>query len=198
MSNASVAEETAPKTMLKLNLGCGQNQIPGYVNVDKFGQPDVQCDLEIFPWPWEDSSVDEIRLNHVLEHLGETKEVYLGIMKELYRVTKPNGFIFINVPHPRHDDFINDPTHVRAVTPDSMALFSKKNNKRWAEQRAANSPLGMYLDVDFELVRTNFTLEEPWQSQLKNGQISVEQVWQAIRQFNNVVKQIEMQLQVIK
>jgi hypothetical protein len=35
---------------IKLNLGCGKNPMPGYVNVDKFGTPDVRHDLETFPW----------------------------------------------------------------------------------------------------------------------------------------------------
>lgn len=183
---------------LKLNLGCGQNSIPGYVNVDKFGQPDVLCDLEVFPWPWEDSSVDEIILNHVLEHLGETKDVFLGIMKELYRVCKPNASIKIAVPHPRHDYFINDPTHVRAVTPDVLGLFSQKNNLEWAKLGGANSPLGLYINVDFEIVQTNYVLDEPWLSQFNAGEISNTELWQSIRQFNNVVSQIEIELRVVK
>lgn len=33
---------------LKLNMGSGQNPFDGYINVDKFGTPDVLCDLEVF------------------------------------------------------------------------------------------------------------------------------------------------------
>jgi hypothetical protein len=183
---------------LKLNLGCGQNLLPGYLNVDKFGQPDLRCDLEAFPWPWSNNTVDEIVMNHVLEHLGETKEIYLGIFQELYRVCKPNAVIKIAVPHPRSDDFINDPTHVRAVTPESLQLFSQRNNRLWAEMNAPNSPLGLYLDVDFEITQISYTLTEPWLSQHRDGKINDEELWQIAQQFNNVFKQVYVELTVIK
>jgi len=183
---------------LKLNLGSGNNKKPDYCNVDKYGDPDVRHDLEQFPWPWDDSTIDEIRLNHVLEHLGESLEAYLGIFGEMYRICKPNARIEIIVPHPRHDDFLNDPTHVRAITPDSLTLFSKKVNRQYIEAGAANSTLCIYLDVDFEIERTRFCLEEPWRSQFDDGAISIEGLNQAVKQYNNVIKETEIILRVIK
>ena len=57
---------------LKLNLGSGRNPQTGYLNVDKYGEADLKCDLESFPWPWEagtlsSSDVDELvrRYNNV-------------------------------------------------------------------------------------------------------------------------------------
>ena len=71
-----------PTDGMRLNLGSGQHPQPGYINVDKFGSPDVRADLEQFPWPWPDSSVREIVLTHVLEHLGQSTDVFLGIVKQ--------------------------------------------------------------------------------------------------------------------
>jgi len=183
---------------LKLNLGCGQNPLLGYLNVDKFGDPDFYWDLEHFPWPWEDNSVSEIVLNHVLEHLGESSHTYLKIIQELYRVCQHHASIFITVPHPRHDDFLTDPTHVRVITPDGLNLFSKTLNYEWKQLGYANSTLGLYLDVDFEIIEAQIDLEEPWQSRYESSQLAELELLQAIRQFNNVIKQTRIHLNVIK
>jgi predicted SAM-dependent methyltransferase len=102
---------------LRLNFGCGMNRLDGYVNVDRRGEPDLRHDLEVVPWPWPDDSVSEVLLKHVLEHLGREPNLYLEIMKELYRICQDGATIRVIVPHHRHEYFFNDPTHVRAVTP---------------------------------------------------------------------------------
>ncbi|MFH1044955.1 MAG: methyltransferase domain-containing protein, partial [Pseudomonadota bacterium] len=58
--------------MKKLNLGCGDKILPGYLNVDvvesrRGFKPDVICDLHQLT-PFEDNSVDEILSVHVVEH----------------------------------------------------------------------------------------------------------------------------------
>ena len=185
-------------TLSRLNLGCGENHISGYVNVDKHGKPDILHDLETFPWPWSDNSVGEVRLNHVLEHLGETVPVYLKIIKELYRICASNAEIHIVVPYPRHDDFINDPTHVRIVTSDGILLFSKAKNREWIRGGYANSPLGLYLDVDFEITSLTHILDPLWAEKLHNREITEPQLDEAFRNYNNVVREIRMVLRVIK
>ncbi len=189
---------TTTETPLKLNLGAGPHPIAGYLNVDKFPPAELVLDLEVTPWPWADSSVGEIRMSHVMEHLGATSNIFLNIVKEMYRVCRDGAVISISVPHPRHDDFINDPTHVRVVTPELLNLFNKKLNKQWAEGGYANSTLGIYLDVDFEITEARLTLAEPWLSQFANKQITEQQLSQAARQFNNVIKQIDITWRVIK
>jgi protein O-GlcNAc transferase len=171
----------------------------GYINVDKYGTPDILHDLEHFPWPWESDSVDEMILNHVLEHLGQTPEVFIGIMKELYRIGTPDAKIKITVPHPRSDDFINDPTHVRPVTPELMSLFSRKQNDAWMRSGvASNSTLAYYHNVDLEVESVAFKLEEPWRSQLEKNEVRREDIDLARKLYNNVVKDISMVLRVVK
>ena len=177
---------------MKLNLGCGENHKEGYVNVDKLGSPDITHDLESFPWPWGDKSIDEIYMNHILEHLGETSDVYIKVIQELYRICKPGAIIQINVPHPRHDDFISDPTHVRAVMPLSLALFNQAENKRWVEGGYANSPLGIYHKVDFEIMNIVIVPDEPYRQDLIEKKVTSEEVSELMKYHNNVVKEIQI------
>jgi hypothetical protein len=182
---------------LKLNLGSGQRPLPGYINVDKCGSPDILHDLEMFPWPWQDSCTEEVLMTHVLEHLGATTATFLGIIRELYRICKNNALVHIAVPHPRHDDFIGDPTHVRALTAESFELFSKEKNRQWKDAYA-NSPLGLYCDVDFEITHINYIPDPLWTEKLNRKECSPEQFSLAARTYNNVIQQIQITLKVIK
>lgn len=184
--------------MLKLNLGCGRNPLAGYVNADKEGDPEVKVDLEREGWPWPDSSAEEVVLNHVLEHIGALPEDFLYFMKELYRVCAHGALVKIAVPHPRHDHFLGDPTHVRAITPEVLSLFSKTNCQHWAKQRAANTPLALYLGVDFEIVRKSITLEPRYHEALESGALSALQIDEALRERNNVASEIRVTLRVVK
>lgn len=185
-------------TGLKLNLGCGEKRFDGWINVDKFGNPDVKHDLETFPWPWEDDSVSEVSLIHVLEHLGRDTDIYFGIIKELYRICHNGATIKIIVPHHRHDFFFDDPTHVRVVTPLGLSLFSQRANQRWVEMGAANSPLGIYLGVDFELLYTKYTPSSYWFDLHPEPEVDLDLLLSESTYYNNLIEQIEMSLEVIK
>ena len=108
---------------LRLNLGCGAKRLDGYINVDKFGNPDLLFDLETFPYPWKNNSVAEIEMHHVLEHLGQKNEVYLKIIQELYRICQSAAKVQITVPHHRSDSFFHDPTHVRPITSTGLSTI---------------------------------------------------------------------------
>jgi SAM-dependent methyltransferase len=83
---------------MKLNLGCGNSQRVGYVNVDFYSPyADVQLDLFKLPWPWDDSSADEICAEHFLEHSTDL----LFTIKEIHRILKPGGLFHVIVPHAR-------------------------------------------------------------------------------------------------
>lgn len=183
---------------MKLNLGCGARRLPGYVNVDLHGTPDVRCDLEAGAWPWPDNAADEVVLSHVLEHLGRTPEAFIGVMKELYRVCAPGALVRIAVPHPRHDHFLGDPTHVRPITAEVLSLFSKANCARWAESGAANTPLAVYHGIDFEIVEQRVILDPVYLAALQSGRLSDDDVREALRERNNVASELRFVLKAIK
>ena len=185
---------------MKLNLGCGFNKPEGFIHVDMFEdcQPDIVHNLETFPYPFASDSVDEILFNHSLEHIGQQSSVFLKIMQEIYRVCRDDSIIRINVPHPRHDNFISDPTHVRIITPMTLMLFDFELNKLWKEKKAANSPLAIYLGVDFKLIHTSITVEEEYMHQLEMGQITNKDLNIFIKERNNIASEYRFTLKVIK
>lgn len=88
--------------MKKLNLGCHNSPLPGYLNVDlrPFVGVDEIVDLQKLPWPWPIAEFSHVRAVDILEHLGKiTKH---EAVRELARVTESYGTVFIRVPCATH------------------------------------------------------------------------------------------------
>ncbi|WP_026731477.1 class I SAM-dependent methyltransferase [Fischerella sp. PCC 9605] len=183
---------------LRLNLGCGARHLDDYLNVDKFGKPDLRLDLETFPYPWDDNSVAEIEMCHVLEHLGQQTEVYLKIIQELYRICKPGAKVHIVVPHHRSDRFFHDPTHVRAITPVGLSMFSKRLNQEWQANGKAFTLLGLYLNVDFELMHVSYTPSEIWCERYPENAFDMELLLKESAIYNNLIKDVDITLMAVK
>ncbi len=83
--------------MVKLNLGCGTDKRVGYINIDANAKvkPDLVHDLTK-RLPFQNSSVDEIIIQDVLEHL--TKEDGEKLILECSRVLTNKGKIKIRIP----------------------------------------------------------------------------------------------------
>ncbi len=185
---------------MKLNLGCGNKLLKGYVNLDKFSyyKCDVTHDLEKFPYPFKNDSVNEILLSHVLEHIGQQPDTFINIIKELYRICTNSALIIINVPHPRHEDFLSDPTHVRPITVLGLSLFDQKLNRDWQKIGAANSPLGLIHDVNFNIEKYEYLLDENIVSKRNIGELNDQELEKMMLHNNNVIKQININLRAIK
>lgn len=77
--------------MLKLDLGAGPNSPAGFTPLGHVNG------TTIFPLPYADGSVDEIRASHVLEHFSH-REVPL-VLADWVRALKPGGLLRIAVPN---------------------------------------------------------------------------------------------------
>jgi hypothetical protein len=146
--------------MAKLNLGCANNKMEGWINVDMdpIFEPDQCFDITTSNWPIADNSIDEVMAIHILEHLEGTSG-YLTFWKELYRVCANGAEIKIECPYWKHENFFHDPTHCRAVTPIGVAMFSQKRNQEDWMRGGKETKLGMMCKVDFELIGSQFTFD---------------------------------------
>ena len=106
---------------MKLNLGCGTDLRPGWVNVDIIQMPgvDVVCDLNE-RWPWEDNSVDQVWASDVFEHLKDK----MHPMEEMWRVCKHGVFCEVETPNMVYNPAgWSDPTHRTSWHPENMEYF---------------------------------------------------------------------------
>lgn len=82
----------------KLNLGCGDDVRPDYLNIDfRKTHPNViEVDLSTYPWPFADRSAKEILMLDFLEHFPYANTAF--ILLECYRVLQDDGEVVIQVP----------------------------------------------------------------------------------------------------
>jgi hypothetical protein len=100
----AVSSAAPPREMdapVRLNLGCGDKILPGYVNVDiapsRAGQrPDVLCDLHRLE-PFADAAADEVMAIHVVEHFWRWEVA--DVLREWLRVLKPGGRMILECPN---------------------------------------------------------------------------------------------------
>jgi hypothetical protein len=181
---------------MKFNMGCGHNKMAGWVNVDSqaASEPDQVWDLEQTPWPWPDDCAKAVAFVHSLEHMGREPSVFLAIMRELYRISAPGCVVEIRVPHPRHDNFLNDPTHVRPITGQVLQLFDKELNDQWKTAGAANTPLAHYTGVDFTISGYVLIVSERYRQMLDSGEVDNDALVRLSEERNNVIEELRIKL----
>ena len=111
---------------MKLNLGCCDALLDGYVNVDVIAFPGVVVADLRQPWPWEDDSVEQVRAWDIVEHLPDK----IHTMNELWRVLAPGGTAEIVVPTTDGPGAFQDPTHVSFWNRRSFLYYEDGNAYR--------------------------------------------------------------------
>jgi predicted SAM-dependent methyltransferase len=113
---------------MKLNIGCGKDIKEGYINCDYINSEGVDkvFDMNKYPWPFSDNSIDEILCISILEHLDNPEKA----IKEMWRISKPNCQITIEVPHFSSWSSWGDITHKRPFNSTSLLSFSHLKKHR--------------------------------------------------------------------
>lgn len=124
MGRKSVAlAEASASSGISLNLGCGGDIRPGFINVDRATGPgiDVLVDISASPMPFQDDSVDFVLCSHVLEHILDWEKVVFDI----YRMLKPGGLFELRVPY----GFAPRAWHRSYFDKRTMDLFTVKDRR---------------------------------------------------------------------
>lgn len=158
----------------RLDIACGQTRPDGWIGVDWAAgeKVDVVHDLEVFPWPFEDNSIDEARCSHYIEH---TKDLFKWF-DEVYRILKPGGQIQIWAPYYNNMRCWQDPTHTRAIS-EATFLYA---NKGWREQNKLDHyPIKCDFDYSY-----GYAIDPVWAMKSEEARAF------AIKHYTNVVNDI--------
>jgi SAM-dependent methyltransferase len=106
-------------------------------------EPDYLCDLNETPWryrevenngnynpnfyPLPSDSYDEVHAYEVLEHLGRqgNAKAFFETFSEIYRILKPDGYLFATCPSRTSPWLWGDPSHTRAIQTESLAFLDQ-------------------------------------------------------------------------
>jgi SAM-dependent methyltransferase len=132
-----------------LDVGCGSTKVAGSVGLDISADTaaDLVHDLDVFPYPIDSSTFDQILLQDVIEHLAEPIRVF----EELHRIARSNARIHVRTPHFSSVLAYGDPTH--------RHTFSTLAVRSLAEPRFAH-----YTDVRFRVVHVTLDLWLPFRA----------------------------------
>ena len=110
--------------MKSLNVGCGGVKLEGAVGVDIRPAPEVDavCDLNSYPWPFQEGVFDQIFCQDIIEHLDDVVKT----MQEIHRIAKGGSKVTISTPHFAHPNSFRDPTHKWHFTIDTFDYFTKE------------------------------------------------------------------------
>lgn len=80
---------------MKLDLGGGNERLPGWTVVDLYTNTDIKDDIRTLATVG-DNTIEELRAFHSLEHLGKSE--ILPALTNWYRVLQPGGKLTLMVP----------------------------------------------------------------------------------------------------
>ena len=113
---------------MKLNIGCGNKQMDGFIGVDRYPcrAAALLCDIST-TLPFADDSIEEILMDNVIEHIQDIPR----LMHELVRVSRNGAAITLITPHFTSLSSWKDPTHVHHFSYFSFDHFEKESTRHY-------------------------------------------------------------------
>jgi SAM-dependent methyltransferase len=173
-----------------LNLGCGEDYIEGWENVDfsQKSKADFNFDFRGSPWMMEDDKYDTVLASHVLEHF--TQDELFPIMFEIGRVLKPGGNLIGVVPYGMSACHYANPFHRFGWTEETMFQFDRT---LYETKGTASTNASQMIPLQSWAV-THVTLT-PFPEWFEKGS---EELSFAVKHYTNVIKEMQFVLKVRK
>ena len=124
-------------------------------------RPDVVCDLERPPYPFQSDCADEIHAYEVFEHLGDQGDwrAFFAQFSECWRLLKPRGKLAGTCPRATSPWAWGDPSHRRVISRETLTFL---NQREYATQVGVTSMSDFreWYRADFEYVALEETPEQ--------------------------------------
>jgi SAM-dependent methyltransferase len=162
---------------VRLDFGCGMTPREGFEGVDKISNLRVSHVVDVlkFPLYWKESSVDEIRCEHFIEHIpareveegdltpfGQVsrqdmigQDMFLAFFDECHRILRPGGLITLIWPALQSARAFKDPTHRRFIPFETLRYLD-------AGWRTSNNLGHYHVRCDFRIVSPVPTQQRFW------------------------------------
>jgi len=136
----------------RLNLGCGLDYRPGWVNIDARNDvgADIVADIAHPPLPFTTESVSEVLAQDIIEHI--TLEEQGILFTEIFRILKPQSIFQVRLPD--IDDIITRFSH----DPETRNLFlygDTSQSGAWGSHKSGHTALtftSMAVSKGFRLI----------------------------------------------
>jgi acetyltransferase-like isoleucine patch superfamily enzyme/SAM-dependent methyltransferase len=121
LQNSKDLSNPSESLLIKVDLGCSSRKASGHIGVDICPVPGVDIVADLSQrFPFEDSSVDEVRAHDTIEHLPDR----IHTMNEIWRIGKPDALVDLLVPSTDGRGAFQDPTHISFWNLNSFQYFA--------------------------------------------------------------------------
>lgn len=152
----------------ELLLGCGHARdkrlaLPGQplewhelTTVDCYPgcDPHIQVDLDARSWDQLPSDYwDEVHAYEVLEHLGQQGDAFsfFCTFGEIWRILKPDGYLFATCPSRTSPWLWGDPSHRRVIQQESLVFLDRRQIHVNRQRHSPLSDLSRFWRGDFKV-----------------------------------------------